>query len=451
MKNKWGLSVAIVLIAASATGLSLNGWTRAHVVEALKQLSQGGGHGDESPPKKAWSAKTKAPWDQILTLNAQQKKAIGLQTVAVKTQTEPTPLRLSGTTDYDPATVTIVRTQFDSRVDKVLVDLGATVKVGQPLLELFSNDLAEAKSTYEVASSQWAHDKSVLDYKTPLAEKEALPRKELIEVVNDEAQSRLKMKLAKDKLLVYGLTEKEIENAKTEDGLQKAKMILRSRAAGVVVQRPVVKGNSYTSADPLMTLAALDHLWVRGNVSELDAEKVEVGQELKVIFPFSDRTIAAEVDYIDKAIDSESRSAKFRTSIPNPDNHLKAGMFVRVWVELSAKPGRTVIPRAAMVSVDRSDFVFVRKPGTTDQFERRSVFVAIEHNDIVIIAEPTPGHRGLVPGEEVVTTGSLLLEQMYEDAIMSEGGLLASQPGEALVDPLNRSSLVILTEPAERR
>ena len=50
------------------------------------------------------------------------------------------------------------------------------------------------------------------------------------------------MKLAKDKLLVYGLTEKEIEDATNEDGVQKAKMILRSRADGVVVLRNVVQG-----------------------------------------------------------------------------------------------------------------------------------------------------------------------------------------------------------------
>ena len=33
------------------------------------------------------------------------------------------------------------------------------------------------------------------------------------------------------------------------------------------------------------------------------------------------------------------------------------------------------------------------------------------------------------PGEEVVTTGSLILEQMYEDRLMAEGGLLVSRPG----------------------
>ena len=51
-----------------------------------------------------------------------------------------------------------------------------------------------------------------------------------------------------------------------------------------------------------------------------------------MIFPFSDRTIDAKVDYIDKAIDPDSRSAKFRTAIGNPDGKLKAGMFVRVLV-----------------------------------------------------------------------------------------------------------------------
>ena len=153
MKRKLRFSALVVLLVAGAIGLSLNGWTRGHVVEALKQLAQSGSHGDEGPPKKAWlssaSDKAKAPWDRILRLNNKEIDAIGLKTAAVKLQTEPMTLRLSGTTDYDPATVTVVRTQFDSRVDKVLVDLGSTVRIDQPLLELFSNDLAEAKSSYE--------------------------------------------------------------------------------------------------------------------------------------------------------------------------------------------------------------------------------------------------------------------------------------------------------------
>ena len=147
-------------------------------------------------------------------------------------------LRLFGTTDYDPATVTVVRTQFDSRVDQVLVDFGiAGQEWDTPLLELFSTDLAEAKSNYEAADQPMGTRQEGARLQDRIWRRpNNLAKKELIEAENDEAQSRLKMKLARDKLLVYGLTDKEIENASREDGVQKARMILaisrrRSRRA----------------------------------------------------------------------------------------------------------------------------------------------------------------------------------------------------------------------------
>ena len=181
--------------------------------------------------------------------------------------------------------MTVVRTQFDSRVDKVLVDLGSTVKKETRCSSSSAPTWPRPRAItrWPSASGPTTRRCSITRPRWPRTIH--IARKELIEVENDEAQSRLKMKLAKDKLLVYGLTEKEIENARNEDGVQKAKMILRSRADGVVVERTVVQGNYYTSADLLMTIAPLDHLWVRGSVSELDADKVEVGQKLKVIFP----------------------------------------------------------------------------------------------------------------------------------------------------------------------
>jgi RND family efflux transporter MFP subunit len=252
----------------------------------------------------------------------------------------PSTLRFVGTTDYDPARVTVVHAPFDSRVDVVLVDLGSTVKKGGPLLEIFSADLAEAKSNYETATSQWAHDKNVLEYKTPLAQANTLPTKELMDARNKEAQSRLNKKLARDKLLVYGLTDSEIENASKEDGVQKARMTLRSRADGVVVQRNAIKGNYYTTADALMTIAQLDHLWVRGSMSESESDKVAIGQKVTVRFPFDDRQIDARVEYIDAQVDEQTHTVKFRTTIPNPEGRLKAGMFVRMAVESPASEGR---------------------------------------------------------------------------------------------------------------
>ncbi len=276
-----------------------------------------------------------------------------------KDDSQPTVLRLHGTTAYDPSKLTVVRSLIDNcRVDDVLVDLGATVKHGDPLLKVTSSDLAAAVSEYELACTQWKHDKRNYDYKVPLAKENTLPKKELFDVEDNEARSRLKMRIAKDKLLGYGLTEEEITNAPNEHTLQKGKFILRSRADGIVVKRTVVTGNYYEGKDELMIITPLDRLYITVNVSETDAEYVMVGQAVKVIFPFaSQRVMAAKVDYVDRTINPETRMAKFRTTIPNPQGRYKAGAFVRVDVDLGpmAKPSRLTdvpAPSKSKLSLD---------------------------------------------------------------------------------------------------
>lgn len=431
MKIGWKLPVFALAAAAVAGWLTVDKHSRARALSAWHQLSGAALHAGE-PPRKDWietlgESHSNLP-SGVVALTDPQAEAIDLKTTTVKTQTEPVILRLTGVTDYDPATLTVVRSMFDCRIDKVLVDLGAVVAVGDPLLEMFSTDLAQAKSDYETARSQWTRDKKVLDYKAPLAKSETIPRKELIEIENDESKSRLQMKLAKDKLLVYGLTEKEIEASQNEDGVQKARLILRSQADGIVLKRSVVPGNYYDAKTELMEIAPLDHLWVRGSVSELDADKVEIGQTIRIIFPYSDQTITDEVEGIDKAIDPETRSAKFRTSIPNPGRRFKAGMFVRVLLEIPPRPGETVIPRESMVSVDRVDFVFVQQPGPERRFERRKILVSKETSDWVIVARETPDHPGLKVGETIAGNGSLILEQMFEDRLTVDGKNSGERP-----------------------
>ena len=75
----------------------------------------------------------------------------------------PSLLRVAGTTDFVPDSVVQVRAPIDCRVDKVLVALGSQVKKGDPLLELFSTELAEGKNGYLLAISQWEHDKKMLE------------------------------------------------------------------------------------------------------------------------------------------------------------------------------------------------------------------------------------------------------------------------------------------------
>ena len=164
--------------------------------------------------------------------------------------------RLKGQATNPADRTSIIRPPFDCRVVEVKVKVGEAVKKGEPLLQVVSADLAAAKADYELAVSQWHRDKNVYDYKKPLVENNTLPQKERIEAENDEAQSRLKMKLARDKLLIYGLTEEEIARIGKEEDRERTGYTIRSRADGIVVAVDAVPGNDYDRKDVLVKIGA---------------------------------------------------------------------------------------------------------------------------------------------------------------------------------------------------
>ena len=74
--------------------------------------------------------------------------------------------------------------------------------------------------------------------------------------------------------------------------------------------------------------------------------------------------------------------------------------------------------------------------------------MAKENNDFVLVSSPGNGHRELQPGDEVVSTGSLILEQMYENRVMVEGEFLTAQPElDERLDPLKTHNASISVEP----
>lgn len=418
------------LIPILATGLLglvgvayVKGWT-APLVEQARALTQSQEGQKAKDPALAGPPIPQLTGDGLLSVAAEQQTAFGLRDASVVSQTEPMHLELQGTTGYNPDTLTKVRPRFDALVQSVTVTLGQSVKVGEPLVELYSAQLAEAKSACEVAKTQWEHDQRLLQAREPLARSNTISQQLLLDTRNDEIRSRLQYKVARDKLEVYGLSVAEIDALASEEGAEKARMTIHSPASGVVISREVVPGNIYDPNDVLLVIAPVDRLWVWGNVFESNLALVTVGQTWKVRFPYLDDVAKGQVEYVANQVDLRTHAVRIRGSIANPGGRLKADMLVRTLLEIPPSPGRTVIPRAAMVVADGGYFVFVRKPGSTDLFERRKITPVQEKADYVIVGE------GLKPSEVVVTSGSLILSQAL-DSLEPLAAPLASAEGPA--------------------
>lgn len=382
-------------------------------------------HPEATPVAPATSKKPVEPWNGLVGLTDEQIGAVGVHVVPVRAQSEPIKLALTGRTAYNENSLTKIRPRFDTLVEGVLAEKGRRVRKGDPLVELYSTELAKAKNAFQINYVQWQHDQRFLKVREKLVKTGAVSEQAYVDTVNDESKSRLDYITALENLRILGVPESEIEpltanlgdSSSSNDLLNvadKAKMTLRSPVDGIVINRDVVPGNLYDNNDVLMIIAPLDQLWVWANVFERDQSKVKLGQQMSIQFPFLERTFPGTVEYVSSEVSKDSRAIQIRASIPNPDGLLKADMLVKTVVDVPPVEGQTVIPRIAMVMLHGDPFVFVRdataeKDGKAKLFERRRIVPAQENTDVVIV------HSGLKAGEEVATNGSLILAQMYED------------------------------------
>ena len=374
---------------------------------------------------------TQGPWDGAVGIDLDQAKAIGLHLVEVKSQTDPIKLELNGRTAYNPNSLARVRPRFDTLVEKVHVELGQHVKKGDPLVDLFSTELAKAKNDYQTKYVQWRHDLRLLKLREGLVASSAISEQSYVDAQNDESKSRLDYTTAGDNLLVLGVPETEIppliahlgDVARPEQLLnvaEKARLTMHSLVDGMIIARDAVPGSFYDQTNVLLTIAPLEHLHVLANVYEVDQAKVAVGQRLEIRFPFLQQTTAATVEHVSSEVSRETRAVQIRASIPNPGGRLKADMLVKVILEIPPSKGQTTIPRQALVVINGEEYVFVKRSQNAkgqDQFARRKVAVAQENSGFVVVAS------GLEAGEVVAASGSLILAQLYEDLQMVETGM----------------------------
>jgi cobalt-zinc-cadmium efflux system membrane fusion protein len=394
----------------------------------LQRLTPSTGHHADAAAgdgdTKAWIARRtasdsrNAPWDGLIDVSEEQQKAIGVRIEEVVAQKDPLKLEVQGKTDYNPDTLLKIRPRFDALVMAVHTTTGQQIKKGDPLVDLYSVRLAEAKLEYESKQSQADHDRQIAIHQRELSAKGVIPdaSRALLDALNMERRSELEFKLARDELEVFGVAAEDIAKVHEETGTEKAKMTLRAPGDGTVISRDVAIGNIYDEKDTLLVIASIEELWVWGSLYERDLGAVQTGLPWEVHFPFTGEVVTGTVDYVANQVDPQTRAVRIRGSIPNPDGRFKSDQLVRVFVLCPPQPGATVVPRRSVLTESGKAFVFVQRPDAPQRFERRPVELLHEFSDRVIVA------KGLEPGEKLVTVGSLVMGQAYEDRLALETG-----------------------------
>jgi membrane fusion protein, multidrug efflux system len=176
--------------------------------------------------------------------------------------------------------------------------------------------------------------------------------------------------------------------------------------SGILGIRQVNLGQYLSAGQAIVSLQALNPIYVNFGVPQQTAAQVPVGRALRVTKEdLPSVAYAGRVTAIDSVVNEATRNIQIQATLPNPEGKLRPGMFVQVEVALGA--GRSVIalPASAINYAPYGDSVFVitdlKDPSGKTYRGVQQQFVKIEgaHGDQVAVIS------GINPGDEVVTSG----------------------------------------------
>ncbi len=327
-----------------------------------------------------------------------------LRVVTVGTKVWQTTVVTTGTVDWDANHTTQAITQVNGPISRILVDTGAKVQQGDPLLYVSSPDVGNAMSAYRKARNREVLAKRIVDRMNELLSRGAIAGKEVESAEADYNDARTDVQTSLQALRIFGITQQEIDQAQQQGTTISTELAVRAPIAGVVVQKLVSPGMLIQAgATVCFMLSDTSTVWVQGHIFDRDLPFVRTGDSVEETNPAAARTFHGVVNYVGAFVDPATRTTPVRIITQNPEGLLKKDMFVEAAIHTGSQANVLAVPAAAVLRDDKNEpIVYVQvEPG---KFAQRSVTIGTLQDGMVAIT------RGLQKGESVLADGSLFVQ-----------------------------------------
>ena len=268
-----------------------------------------------------------------------------------------------------PNSYFVVAPKVAGRIEKLLVDIGDSVKRGELIAllddEEYVQQIDEARAELEVAKAHVIESQSSLDVsRREFKRAQALRQKKITsESELDVARAQYEAQEAKRKVTLAQVAQKEAALRGAMVRLSYTKIRASWENGGehrIIGERFVDEGAMLKANDPIVSILDINSLTGVIHVIERDYSKVRTGQEAIVTTDaFPGVTFTGRIIRVAPLLKETSRQARVEIEIPNPKGILKPGMFVRVKIEFAKKENATVVPLNALVKRNRQQGVFL--------------------------------------------------------------------------------------------
>lgn len=287
---------------------------------------------------------------------------------------------LTATLNYDQQKLTSVSSRVMGRVDKLYhKNIGDYIKKGEPLMEVYSEELNNAKQEYLLALERRnVLDNSLIDF--------------------DQV-----IKSARTKLILWGMSEAQI-NALTNSGKAKLTTTVFSNQSGYITELNIQEGEYISEGGLIVQLADLSTLWAEAQVYTSQYAQINSSGSVTVQLPDIGKEVKGKLEFINPEISPDKRLNLIRITIPNQSNQLRPGMSAYVVLK-GGQRNVLSLPMDAVIRDEKGATVWVQTGKNT--FKNKMVTIGMESGDRIEIT------YGLTQGEAVVTRGAYLINSEY--------------------------------------
>lgn len=274
-----------------------------------------------------------------------------------------------------------VNSQVSGQITAIYFESGVHVKQGDVLLQL--DDSVDQQA---LLRDQAALRYNQVDYNRKTA---LLKQKAVAQSAVDSAKA------------AYLQSEAAVESDKVLIAQKK----IKAPFAGKIGIRQVNVGQYITSSTAIVSLQALDPLFVDFSLPEQNLPLLQVNQIVMVhVDAYPNEAFQGKITAINSAVDVNTRTIAVRADVPNATEKLFPGLFANVDVVLPTENNVLTVPQSAVTYSMYGDSVYViETKGKEKTAVQKYVLVGDRRDNVVAIT------KGIQAGDEVITSGQLKL------------------------------------------
>ncbi|WP_227370693.1 efflux RND transporter periplasmic adaptor subunit [Halomonas sp. M20] len=295
---------------------------------------------------------------------------LGVRTAQVDKGVFDSGIRTIGYVQYDEDQLVHIHPRVEGWIEKLYVKSeGDPVEKGEPLYDIYSPTLVNAQQ-------------------------------ELVLAIN-RGNSRL-IQAAEERLEALQVPASAIREVKNSKRVKQSVTTFAPQN-GVIDNLNIREGFFVKPGTTMLSIGALEEVWVVGEVFERQAALVEEGDKVTLTSEYlPGKTWNGLVDYIYPTLNSKTRTAQVRTRLDNSDRLLKPNMFMQLTIHSRSDNTAQQIPREALIRTGEQNRVVLALGD--GKFKSVEVRVGRIGEDVVEILD------GLSVGERIVTSAQFLLD-----------------------------------------